>query len=115
MALGGGFGAEVDLEKVPLKVEGLAPWEIWVSESQERMMLAVPPENVERVLGICELYDVLAAPIGTAVPGSACRVFYRGELVLDLDLKFYTEGPEYNRPYEAKVPVKRPPERYPDE
>src|SRR5438132_2034909 len=50
MALPGGFGAEVDLEKVLLKEEGLAPWEIWVSESQERMMLAVRPENVEPVL-----------------------------------------------------------------
>src|SRR5207245_3807353 len=45
MALAGGFGAEVDLEKVLLKEEWLAPWEIWVSESQERMMLAVRPEN----------------------------------------------------------------------
>src|SRR5439155_1656957 len=47
MALAGGFGAEVDLEKVPLKEEGLAPWEIWGAESQERMMLAVLPEHVE--------------------------------------------------------------------
>ena len=42
MALAGGCGAEVDLHRVPLKESGLAPWEVWVSESQERMMLAVP-------------------------------------------------------------------------
>jgi phosphoribosylformylglycinamidine synthase len=115
MAQNGGLGAEVHLERVPLKEEGLAPWEIWVSESQERMMLAVPPENVDRVLGICELYDVLAAPIGTAVPGNACRVLYRGEPVLDMDLVFFTGGPEYRRPFDAKVPAVRPPERYPEE
>src|SRR5437016_9859626 len=58
LALNGGLGAEVELEKVPLKEEGLAPWEIWVSESQERMMLVVPPENIDRVLQIFDLYDV---------------------------------------------------------
>ncbi len=113
MARNGGLGAEVHLERVPLKEEGLAPWEIWVSESQERMMLAVPPENVDRVLAICDLYDVLAAPIGRAVPGTTCRVLYRGERVLEMDLEFYTGGPEYRREY--TIPTVRPPERYPPE
>src|SRR2546426_1133973 len=63
MALGGGFGAEVDLEKVPLKEEGLAPWEIWVSESQERMMLSVLPGNVDRVLPIFDLHEVRASTV----------------------------------------------------
>jgi len=99
MALGGGFGAEVDLEKVPLKVEGLAPWEIWVSESQERMMLAVLPENVDRVLRIFDLYDVPATVIGRVIPEKVCRVRYEGTVVLEMDLPFYTGGPEYTRPY----------------
>lgn len=115
MARNGGLGAEVHLERVPLKEEGLAPWEIWVSESQERMMLAVPPENVERVLRICDLYDVLAAPIGRAVPGAKCRVLHHGEVVLEMDLEFYTGGPEYRRAYDTKVPAVKPPERYPPE
>src|SRR5439155_860987 len=67
LALNGGLGAEVDLDKVPLKEPGLAPWEIWVSESQERMMLVVPPENVAKVLRIFDLFDVPATPIGRAV------------------------------------------------
>ncbi|MEC8878170.1 MAG: AIR synthase-related protein, partial [Candidatus Thermoplasmatota archaeon] len=46
LALDGDCGARVDLEKVPLKQSGMAPWEIWVSESQERMMFTVQPENV---------------------------------------------------------------------
>src|SRR5207247_1432870 len=101
MALAGGFGAEVDLEKVPLKEEGLAPWEIWVSESQERMMLAVRPENVDSVLKIFDLYDVPATVIGRVIPEKVCRVRYQGTVVLEMDLPFYTSGPEYSRPYEA--------------
>src|SRR5256886_946777 len=101
MALGGGFGAEVDLEKVPLKVEGLAPWEIWVSESQERMMLAVLPENVDRVLRIFDLYDVPATVIGRVIPKKVCRVRYQGTVVLEMDLAFYTGGPEYTRPFKS--------------
>jgi len=88
MALGGGFGAEVDLEKVPLKEEGLAPWEIWVSESQERMMLAVLPENVDRVFRIFDLYDVPATVIGRVIPEKVCRVRYQGTVVLEMDLAF---------------------------
>jgi phosphoribosylformylglycinamidine synthase len=61
------------------------------------MMLAVLPENVEKVLRIFELYDVPATVIGGTVPGRTCRVRYRGTIVLDLDLEFYTRGPEYTR------------------
>jgi len=101
MALAGGFGSEVDLERVPLKEEGLAPWEIWVSESQERMMLAVRPENVDAVLRIFNLYDLPATVIGRVIREKVCRVRYRGTVVLELDLPFYTGGPEYSRPYKA--------------
>ncbi|MCI4371614.1 MAG: phosphoribosylformylglycinamidine synthase subunit PurL, partial [Thermoplasmata archaeon] len=106
MALAGGFGAEVDLEKVPLKEEGLAPWEIWVSESQERMMLAVRPENVDLVLRVFAMYDVPATVIGHVVPDKVCRVRYEGTTVLEMDLAFYTGGPEYSRPYHP--PAHRP-------
>src|SRR5438876_245006 len=115
MALAGGFGAEVDLERVPLKEEGLAPWEIWVSESQERMMLAVLPENVQKVLRIFELYDVPATVIGRAIPEKICRVRHRKTTVLEMDLEFYTGGPEYTREYRpartaAAKDLKLPPE-----
>src|SRR5213594_2543534 len=110
LALNGGFGAEVDLDRVPLKQTGLAPWEIWVSESQERMMLVVPPENVEKVLRICELYDVPATPIGRVIPEQVCRVRYRGEVVLEKDLEFSVGGPEYQRPTKATaLPTKDAP------
>ena len=105
LALAGGFGAEVDLEKVPLKEEGLSPWEIWVSESQERMMLAVAPENVEKVLRIFDLYDVPATVVARVIPEKVCRVNYRGVRVLEMDLEFYTGGPEYCRPYGPPEPA----------
>lgn len=63
MALDAGCGADVNLEKVPLKESGLAPWEIWVSESQERMMCTCKPENLEKVLAVFDSWDVLATPV----------------------------------------------------
>ena len=59
------MGAQVQLETVPLKYPGLRPWEIWLSEAQERMVLAVPPQDWARVQAICAGQDVEAAYIGT--------------------------------------------------
>ena len=52
--MGEEIGAEVHLERVSLKYEGLAPWEIWLSEAQERMVIAVPPENLDELMDIME-------------------------------------------------------------
>src|SRR6058998_2370303 len=73
--------------------------EVCVSESQERMMLAVRPENVEPVLRIFDLFDVPATVIGRVIPEKTCRVRYEGTVVLEMDLPFYTGGPEYTQPY----------------
>jgi phosphoribosylformylglycinamidine synthase II len=97
IALAGGCGAEVDLSKVPLKEEGLAPWEIWVSESQERMMLSVSPKNVEDVLHVFRLWDVPATPVGKVIQEKVVRLFFQGVKVFDLDLEFLTAGPVYCR------------------
>ncbi len=115
MALEGGYGAEVELDAVPLKEAGLNPWEIWVSESQERMMLAVPEEKVEAVLEIFDLYDVPATPIGHVIPEKVCRVFYQGHQILEMDLDFYTRGPEYRRPYLEDLDLNASEEVVPDE
>lgn len=97
IALAGGCGAEVDLSKVPLKEEGLAPWEVWVSESQERMMLSVSPKNVEDVLHVFRLWDVPATPVGKVIQEKVVRLFFQGVKVFDLDLEFLTAGPVYCR------------------
>ena len=71
-------------------------------------MLAVAPENVPKVLRIFDLYDVPATPIGHAIPEKVCRVRYKGVTVLEMDLEFYTGGPEYCRPLqELPVPTKK--------
>jgi len=99
LALDGGFGASVDLEKVPLKVDNMAPWEIWVSESQERMMFTVKPENVNKVLARCEAWDVEAVTIGEVIAEKRNIVRFNGVEILNLDLEFTTGGPVYKRPY----------------
>jgi phosphoribosylformylglycinamidine synthase len=102
LAYAGGFGAEIHLDNVPLKEEGLSPWEIWVSESQERMMLLSSPENVDKVLHICKQWDVTAVVIGKVIREKLTRVYYKGTKILEMDLDFYTGGPVYDscqRPY----------------
>jgi phosphoribosylformylglycinamidine synthase len=99
MALAAGFSAEVNLEKVLLKEEGLVPWEIWVSESQERMMIAVTQENLEEVLSIFKKWDVEAIILGKVIEGQNLKVNWHGERIFDLNLEFLTGGPEYKRPY----------------
>jgi len=96
LAYAAGFGAEIHLDDIPLKEEGLHPWEMWVSESQERMMFLVKPENVDKVLHICKQWDVTAVPVGKVIKEKITRVFYKGEKILDMDLDFLTGGPVYD-------------------
>jgi phosphoribosylformylglycinamidine synthase II len=96
LAYSANMGAEIHLDNIPLKEEGLNPWEIWVSESQERMMMLVAPENVETVLHICKQWDVTAAVIGKVIKEQVIRVFLKGQKILELDLEFMTGGPVYD-------------------
>jgi phosphoribosylformylglycinamidine synthase len=96
LAYSANMGAEINLDNVPLKEEGLKPWEIWVSESQERMMMLVAPENVETVLHICKQWDVTAAVVGNVIKEQIIRVFLRGQKILEMDLEFMTGGPVYD-------------------
>jgi phosphoribosylformylglycinamidine synthase len=96
LAYSANMGAEIHLDNVPLKEEGLKPWEIWVSESQERMMMLVKPENVEKVIHICKQWDVTAAVVGTVIKDQIIRVFYKGQKLLEMDLEFMTGGPVYD-------------------
>jgi phosphoribosylformylglycinamidine synthase II len=89
-----GCGATVELEKVPLKYQGLAPWEIYISESQERMLLIVSPENLGKVLEIFEKEDVKATAIGKLTQETRLQLSYRGERVADMDMLFLFKPPE---------------------
>jgi phosphoribosylformylglycinamidine synthase len=85
-------GAVVDLEKAPLKYAGLSYTEIWISESQERMVLAVPEEHWPRLRELCGGEDVEAAVIGKFEATGRLRLRYEGNEVADLDLRFLHEG-----------------------
>ncbi len=85
-------GVRVDLDKVPLKYDGLTYSEIWVSESQERMLIAVPPECLDELMAIFAGEDVEAAVIGEFSDDRHLRLLYRGQLVGDLAMEFLHGG-----------------------
>ncbi len=86
----GGF--HVELEKVPLKYPGMQPWEIWISESQERMTLAVPPQNIEKLQAILKKRGSESWVIGTFTNSGKCHVTWHGETIMDLDMEFLHDG-----------------------
>lgn len=86
----GGF--HLELEKVPLKYPGLSPWEIWISESQERMTLAVPPENTDKLIAFFEKRGVEATVIGTYTDTGRARITYNDETIMDLEMDFLHDG-----------------------
>ena len=106
LAYDAGFGCEIQLDQVPTKVPGMAPWEIWVSESQERMMVTARPAQAKRILEVAKKWDVPAAIVGKVIKEPVNRVLYQGTKVLEFDLAFSTGGPVYDRPM-AKKTVKR--------
>ncbi len=90
--MGEDLGAEVWLEKAPLKYEGLTYTEIWISEAQERMVLAVPQESWDALRELCESEGVEAAVIGRFVPTGRLLLTYHGETVGDLSMQFLHNG-----------------------
>ena len=90
--MGAECGAEVELDRVPLKYAGLASHEIWISEAQERMVLAVPPEQLEACLAVFAAEDVEATDIGRFTDTGRLVVSDRGEVVAELDMRFLHEG-----------------------
>ena len=85
-------GCRVELEKIPIKYEGLLPYEIWISESQERMTYAVPPENVDAFCRLLERRGVEATVIGEFNDTSRCVVEFKGRRVMDVDMRFLHDG-----------------------
>jgi phosphoribosylformylglycinamidine synthase len=85
-------GVRVDLEKVPLKYAGLSYAEIWISESQERMILAVPPEHSAELLELFASEDVEATVIGQFTDDHRLELFYQENLVGELEMDFLHDG-----------------------
>ena len=85
-------GCHVFLDRVPLKYPGMAPWEIWISESQERMTLAVPEERLDAFMDLMQRREVEATVIGRFTSSGRCVVECHGAVVMDVGLDFLHDG-----------------------
>jgi len=90
--MGQELGAKVDLDKVSLKYQGLNYEEIWISESQERMVLSVPPSKREELLRVFLSENVEATVIGEFSGNKRLELFYKGDCVCNLDMEFLHDG-----------------------
>ena len=102
MAAKGGVGIEIDAALVPLREEGMEPWEIVISESQERMLAIVEPEKAEEVLRVAGRYELEAAVVGRVAGHGDLRILHRGELVGTVPAGYLADAPVYER--EVVVP-----------
>jgi phosphoribosylformylglycinamidine synthase len=91
MAKGPG-GAEIHLDRALLKYPGLAPWEIFLSEAQERMTLAVPPKDLEAFLALAKRREVEATSLGTYTDSGNLDCYYEGALIGSLEMEFLHDG-----------------------
>ncbi|HUU62487.1 MAG TPA: phosphoribosylformylglycinamidine synthase subunit PurL [Dehalococcoidia bacterium] len=110
-------GVRVYLERVPLKYTGLSYTEIWLSESQERMVLAAPPSAADQLIHLFASEDVAATVIGEFTDNHRLQLFYNGDLVGDLDMEFLHNGlPQLYReavwetPHHAEPDFPEPPD-----
>ncbi len=97
-------GAHVLLDRVPLKYHGLTHAEVWISEAQERMVFAVPPEHEQEILAVFRDEDVEATIIGTFTDTGRLVAESNGEVVMDLAMAFLHDGlPRQTRPARRRV------------
>lgn len=85
-------GCSIDLDKVPLKYPNLEPWKIWISESQERMTLAIPESKLQEFMDLMESRGVEATVVGEFNDSNRCVVKQNGETIMDLDMHFLHDG-----------------------
>ncbi len=85
-------GAEVHLEKASLKHGGMKPWEIWLSESQERMVVSVPEEKLSSLMKLCEGEDAEAIVIGRITDTGRLVVMFNEKKLIDLEMEFLHKG-----------------------
>jgi phosphoribosylformylglycinamidine synthase len=93
---GDGAGIDVQLDRVPLREEGMEPWEIMISESQERMVAIVRPQMLDAVHALCRKWELESAVIGEVSDTGSLRAFHDGNVVGDIPARFLTdECPRY--------------------
>jgi phosphoribosylformylglycinamidine synthase II len=91
MASKGGVGLDIDCARVPLREAGMEPFEIMVSESQERMLCVVEPGRVDEVIAVCERWETLATPIGVVTDSGRLRVLSAGDVAADLPVEILVD------------------------
>jgi phosphoribosylformylglycinamidine synthase subunit PurL len=111
MASKGEVGIDLDVAEIPLREPDMEPFEVMVSESQERMLCVVQPAKVELVLALCEKWEVNGTPIGTVTDTRRMRVFDGGSLVGDMPVRALVDDcPLYDlKPVKPSDPIYRPP------
>jgi phosphoribosylformylglycinamidine synthase len=112
MASKGEVGIDLDVGKIPLREPGMVPFEVMVSESQERMLCVVEPANVEAVMALCEKWEVNSAAIGVVTETNRMRVLDGEELVGDMPVRALVDDcPLYDlAPVKPATPIYAPPE-----
>jgi phosphoribosylformylglycinamidine synthase II len=100
LAAAGDGGMHINLDHVHLRAENMTAADILSSESQERMMAVVTPDNVDAFMAICEKWEVIASDLGEVTDGNHLVIEHQGEVVVDADAATMAdEGPVYERPY----------------
>ncbi len=99
----GGFGSKIHLDRVPLREPGLAPWQVWISESQERMLLDVRPSDLNAVLAIFRRWDVPAGEIGEVVEGPYETLMVGDRPAAHLRVGFRVDPPPIRRPVRRRA------------
>ncbi|MBA2441502.1 MAG: phosphoribosylformylglycinamidine synthase subunit PurL [Rubrobacter sp.] len=97
MAARGGVGIEIDAEKVPRRESGMEPWEVMISESQERMLAIVEPEKAGEVISLAEEYELIGAVVGRVAAHGDLRVLREGETVGTVPAEALADAPSYER------------------
>jgi phosphoribosylformylglycinamidine synthase subunit PurL len=110
MASKGKVGIDIDVAKVPLREPGMEPFEVMVSESQERMLCVVEPANVSAVMDLCAKWEVNCSVIGTVTDSGRMRVLSDGELLGDMPVSALVDDcPLYDlQPRKPSAPVYPP-------
>jgi len=109
MAAKSGTGIEIDLDLVPQREEGMNPYEIMLSESQERMLIAAEPERVKSVQDVFAKWDLDAVEIGKVTEGGKLKVWFKGDIAVDLPVTAIIDlCPVYRREY--REPARPKPE-----
>ncbi|HET6963275.1 MAG TPA: phosphoribosylformylglycinamidine synthase subunit PurL [Acidimicrobiales bacterium] len=118
----GGVGMDVDVTAVPRREPGMEPWEVMTSESQERMLAIVTPEDVERVMDVCAKWEVRATVIGRVTEGGRLRIVegFDGPVLADVPAStLHEDAPLYDRPMAPPADLEQrradaPPSESPD-